>query len=273
MGLLIVSTSFIWYVVFCENRSGLAVYFLDVGQGDATFIQAKNGKQVLLDGGENKNVLRQLAEIMPFYDRSIDVLMLSHAHNDHLGGLIEVLKRFKVNLVVEACLDFNTSEYIEWKNLIKDKKIARICAQKGQKINLGPPAGEAGDDLYFDVLLPVGEVAGRKIHDAMLVTRLIYGDDSFLFAGDMGKNLENYLAQVYDNDLRSTVLKVGHHGSDTSTSEIFLGYVSPKTAVISVGEDNKFGHPHQEVLDRLEKFGVSVLRTDEEGIVSFKIIN
>lgn len=250
------------YAVAWESRSGLEVNFLDVGQGDAIFIQAKNGNQVLLDGGPSKSVLAQLSKVMPFYDRSIDVLMLSHPHADHLAGLVEVLNRYKVGLVVEPCFKEGDAEYKEWERLISEKKITRICAQKGGKICLE-------EDACFDVLLPIGKVEGRNIHDAMLVARLTYGENSFLFAGDMQKNLESYLVGI-ESKLESDVLKIGHHGSDTSTSEIFLGYVSPKYAVISVGKDNKFGHPSEIILDRLNAFGVEFFRTDEIGLIKIK---
>lgn len=263
VGILFVGVVFVWYAVFYESRNGLEVDFLDVGQGDSIFIQAQNGNQVLVDGGPNKSVLNQLSKVIPFYDRSIDVLILSHGHSDHLDGLVEVLKRYKVGMVVESCLDIGEADYKEWENLIEDKKIERVCAQRGERICLG-------EGSCFDILLPVGEVEGRKIHDAMLVTKLTYGKNSFLLTGDMEKNQETYLIYVGGANLESDVLKVGHHGSNTSTSELFLGNVSPDYAVISVGKDNKFGHPRQEILDRLNRFGVSVLRTDETGTIKIK---
>ncbi|MFC1757117.1 ComEC/Rec2 family competence protein [Patescibacteria group bacterium] len=261
VGFLFICAVFVWYVVVSESRSGLAVNFLDVGQGDATFVQAENGRQVLIDGGENKSILRQLARVIPFYDRSIDILILSHAHGDHVGGLVEVLRRYKISLVVEPCLEVDTPEYKEFVKIIEEKNVIKVCAQRGQKINLS-------DGLYFDVLLPAGEVEGRKVHDSMLVAKLIYGEVSFLFAGDMAKNLESYLVQV--DDLESNVLKIGHHGSDTSSSEMFLGYVNPEYAIISSGEGNKFGHPHKETLENLEKFEIDVLRTDKLGTIKIK---
>ncbi len=257
---LFVCAIFVWYAVFCESRSGLEADFLDVGQGDSVFLQAKNGSQVLLDGGPDKTVLRRLGEVMPFYDRSIDALILSHPHADHLDGLIEVLERYEVEMVIEPCLDTGEADYKEWENLIEEKNIKRICAKAGERVNLG-------DGAYFDILLPVGGVEERSPHEAMLVSRFVYGKNSFMLTGDMESSLENYLVYTERGNLKSDVLKVGHHGSDTSTSESFLGYVSPEYAVISVGEDNKFGHPRREVLDRLNRFGASIFRTDEDGTV------
>ena len=263
VGFLFVVFVLFLYAVFAENRSGLEVDFLDVGQGDAVFLQAENGNQILLDGGENKKVLREVAKVMPFYDRSIDVLILSHPHNDHLGGLVEILKKYKVGMVVEPCLDVGTPEYREWERLIEEQDITRVCAKRGQSVCFD-------ENVCAEILLPVGDVSGRNEHDAMLVVRLAYGGTSFLFTGDMEKNFERYLADLEGKNLKSDVLKVGHHGSDTSTSELFLGFVSPDYAVISVGEDNKFGHPKQSVIDLLERFGVSIFRTDEKGTIKIK---
>ncbi len=260
VGALFLGAVFVWFIVFTEDRSGIEVSFLDVGQGDAVFVQAENGNQALIDGGPNKAILQQLARVIPFYDRSIDILILSHAHSDHIEGLIEVLKRYKVGMVVEPCLDYKSAEYREFLNIIESKKILRVCGSGGQKINLS-------EGVYFDVLLPVGNVEGRKVHDAMFVAKLNYRKTSFLFTGDMEKNQEKYLVSVSDKDLKSNVLKVGHHGSDTSSSEIFLGFASPEYAIISSEEGNKFGHPHKETLEKLENFEINTLRTDKLGTI------
>ncbi|MFC1751554.1 ComEC/Rec2 family competence protein [Patescibacteria group bacterium] len=260
---LLVVAVFVWSVVLAETRDELEVVFLDVGQGDATFIEAPNGNQVLIDGGENRTVLSELSGVMPFYDRSIDALILSHAHSDHIGGLIEVLKRYEIGLIIEPCFKHDTAEYKTWEEIILQKDITRVCGKKGDIINLD-------ERTNMEILLPVGDVANRKIHDAMLVLKLNYGETSFLFTGDMEKNLESYLAQTLEEELKSDVLKVGHHGSDTSTSEIFLGFVGPEYAVISVGENNKYGHPKPEILERLERFGATILRTDELGTIKIK---
>lgn len=137
----------VWYAVLAESRSGLMVAFLDVGQGDAIFIQAENGNQILLDGGPNKSVLRQLSKIMPFYDRSIDMTISSHPHADHIAGLVEVLKRYDVGSAVEPGTNPNTPEYKEFKNLLSDKKIPHFYGRRGMRINLDK-------NLYLDILLP-----------------------------------------------------------------------------------------------------------------------
>ncbi len=273
------ATGLVWYTVFAESRNGLMVAFLDVGQGDAIFIQAENGNQVLLDGGPNKTVLSQLAEIMPFYDRSIDLLILSHPHADHLAGLIEVLKRYDVGGIIESGNENNTPEYREWENLIETKKIPRVLGKRGTRINID-------ENLFLNILLPAriatqsvaggpvappaGGVKNSDAHSAMLVSKLNYAKTSYLLAGDMAKPLENYLVSLEGSRLKADVLKVGHHGSNKSTSESLLGFASPQYAVISVGKNNSYGHPHKETLEILNRFGIKIFRTDENGMIETK---
>ncbi len=262
LGTLFLGAIFIWYAVLAETREGLKVAFLDVGQGDAIFIEAPNGNQVLIDGGPNKAVLREISKQMPFYDRSIDGVILTHPHLDHYAGLNEVMKKYKVNLGMDSGTKNKSAGFAEFENLIKNKNIKQIYAKRGMKINLDK-------DLHLDILLPVVNNENLSEHDGMLVSRLVYKNNSFLLAGDMEDNLENFLLVLEDN-LKSDVLKIGHHGSKTSTSENFLGWVNPDLAVISAGKNNKYGHPHQEVTERLARFEIPTLRTDEKGTVVIK---
>lgn len=261
--ILFAAAVLVWYAVFAESRSGLTVTFLDVGQGDAIFIQAENGNQVLLDGGVNKKVLSELGKVMPFYDRSIDMVIETHPDEDHIGGLAEVLKRYDVGFVMESGVDSGSAVYREIKNVSAEKEIKNILARRGMKINLD-------ENAYLLILFPDRDVSKIDSNYGSVVAKLVYGKNSFLLAGDSPAAVESYLALIDAKNLKSDVLKVGHHGSDTSTSEIFLGYVSPEYAVISVGKDNKYGHPRKEILERLERFGVSVLRTDKSGAIKMK---
>ena len=261
---LVLLNTLIWYVVYCEDRRGiLTVSFLDVGQGDAIFIDAPNGNQVLLDGGPDKSVLRQLSSAMPFYDRSIDLVALSHPHSDHTIGLVDILFRYSVLGFISSGTKAKTPEYISLKKEVSDLNIKDIVARRGMKIDLG-------DGAIMDVLLPAEDVASSTPHDGMLVIKLNYGKTSFLFTGDMENGLENYLAMSDGKNLKSDVLKVGHHGSRNSTSELFLGLVSPEDAVISVGADNKYGHPANETINILGNFGAQIFRTDKDGSVTIE---
>ncbi|MBI4692335.1 MAG: MBL fold metallo-hydrolase [Candidatus Terrybacteria bacterium] len=265
--LLVLACFFVWYAVYAENRQGLEVYFLDVGQGDAIFIETSNGNQILIDAGPNRQVLRELSKVMPFYDRSIDVVMESHPDSDHIGGLPEVLGRYDVTLVIESGVGSDNAVYVETEKIISEKRIKKILARRGMQINLG-------DGAHLDILFPDRDISGLDTNDASIVARLIYGENEFLFTGDSPKKMEKYLVSLDGNPpaggLQSDVLKLGHHGSKTSSSEEFLGYVKPLYAVISAGKNNRYGHPHQEILERLNQFKIPYLRTDEKGIIKIK---
>lgn len=262
LALLFLSAVFVWYAIAVETKNGLEVAFLNVGQGDAIFIRAPNGNQMLIDGGPNKSVLRQLSKMIPFYDRTIDGIILTHPHLDHYGGLNEVMDNYKIGFEIDPGIKNEDAGFARFENLIKKNEIKRFYGKRGMKINLG-------EDLSVEILLPSLNEKNVSPHDGMIVARLVYKNNSFLLTGDMEKNLENYLLLFWGN-LKSDVLKIAHHGSRTSTSEAFLGRVDPYFAVISAGAKNKYGHPHKEVLDRLEIFGVPLLRTDEKGLIKIK---
>lgn len=260
---LFLGVAFTWYAVFAEERSGLTVVFLDVGQGDAIYIEGMNGNQVLIDGGPNKEVLRQLSRVMPFYDRSIDVIIESHPDADHISGLVDVLERYDVGLVMESGVGSDSAVYAELENVRNQKGIQKILVRRGQIIDLG-------EGVFLEILFPDRDVSGLETNLASVVCRLVYGETEFLFTGDSPKAMESYLISVYGKELQSDVLKTGHHGSKTSTSEMFLGYVGPEYVVISSGKDNKYGHPSGEVLDILKKFGAEIFRTDEKGAIKMQ---
>ena len=263
LGVLFFGAVFVWYAVLAETRSGLKVAFLDVGQGDAIFVEAPNGNQVLIDGGPNKAVLRELAKQMPFYDRTIDGIVITHPHLDHYGGIVDVLDNYKIGFEMDSGNDNPGSKGFDiYARKLEEEKAKRIFAKKGMRVNLD-------EGLYLDILLPVINKKGMSTHDEMVVARLVYGNNSFLLTGDMEDNLESFLLS-FGGSIKSDVLKVGHHGSKTSTSEKFLGLVNPGLAIISAGKNNKYGHPHQEVTERLAKFEIPTLRTDEKGTIIIK---
>lgn len=260
---LLAGAGFVWYAVFWESRNGLTVAFLDAGQGDAIFIQAENGNQILIDAGPNKSVLRELGKVMPFYDRSIDMLILTHPDLDHIGGGPEILKRFNVGLIMAPDVSSQSPAYAELEKIRKEKNIREIAATRGVKIIID-------ENSFMDILFPLREVANLDDNDMSVVAKLVYGKNSYLFTGDSPKKIENYLVYLAPKDLDVDVLKIGHHGSQTSSSEIFVGYTSPQYAVISSGKDNRYGHPHKEVLDILTRLGIKILRTDEMGTIKIK---
>ena len=236
--------------------------FLDVGQGDAIFIKAPNGRQMLVDGGPNNSVLRELGKVMPFYDRSIDVVLATHADQDHIGGLAEVLKRFKIGLVILNNTTSTSAVYKEFTDLIKEKNIK-------EEIIISPEILTLGGGAEFDILFPTQNTAGWDTNDSSIVGKLVYGNNSFLLTGDSPQKIEKYLVGKYGSFLKSDVLKAGHHGSKNSSSAIFVSTVSPVYTIISAGLDNRYGHPSKEALAIFAKFQEKILQTLGGGLIRF----
>ncbi|MFY9461616.1 MAG: ComEC/Rec2 family competence protein [Candidatus Sungiibacteriota bacterium] len=262
-----IAAALVWFAVFQIEASGgfLRIYFFDVGQGDAIFIESPGGNQVLIDGGPDNSVLAKLGEVMPFWDRSIDLVILTHPHADHLDGLVEVLKRYDVGTVLESGVNHTIPEYAEWHELLEEKNVKVVIAKAGQRIQLS-------DAAYLDILTPLEDFIGKSpkdMHDATVVSKLTYASTAILFMADAERPLEFRLLDSSFQILDSDILKAGHHGSKTSSSEGFLEAVSPEIAVISTGKKNRYGHPHQEVIDRLNKLGIKIFRTDTDGDVTF----
>lgn len=266
-----VFTVCIWYAVFLEDRRGLlTVSFLDVGQGDAIFIDAPSGRQVLIDGGPDRSVLRELGRVMPWYDRSIDVVIATHPDADHITGLVDVLQRYRVQYIFHPGVEKNTGPAESMLLSVAEEEAQEIYARRGQVIDLGRGA-------YLEILFPDRDVSGLETNTASIVARLVYGDTAFMLTGDAPESIEKYLVQLDGstsltaggNALKSNVLKAGHHGSDTSSSELFVGFVSPEYGVFSRGCDNRYGHPHQDVVALFKQFDIQTLDTCENGTVTF----
>jgi len=246
----------------------LHISFLDVGQGDAILIQTPSRQDILVDGGLSpRDVVLALGKKMPFWDRTIDLVVLTHPHADHITGLLEVLHRYRVKQVLFPPLDGDSPLCDEWLSLIEEKGIKQTIAQAGQQIDLGT------DRVTIEVLnplIPPLADAGPDIDDNGVVLRIYAGHVSFLLTADISWQAEYELLRRRAN-LNSIVLKAGHHGSDTSTSQEFLAVVDPCVAVICVGEDNRFGHPDEGVTRRLvEEVGAdNIYRTDLDGTIEF----
>ncbi len=238
----------------------LHVWFLDVGQGDAIFIQAPNGNQILIDGGPDNKVLQELGRIMPFSDHSIDAVVLTHPHADHLRGLIEVLKNYEVGMVLENKIPCNSPECLEWDEV--EQRSGTVQAEAGQIIDLG---GGAELKVIYARQPDARANAAKNAHDYMLVTKLEYGGESVLLTGDAEKNIEQILAK--NPDSQAQFLKIGHHGSKTSTTAQFLNAVKPELAFLELGERNQYSFPHPEVIKRLDDLGIKYYRSDRDGTV------
>jgi len=244
----------------------LEVNFFDVGQGDAIFIETPESHQILIDGGPGETILEKLGNEMPFWDRTIDLVILTHPHSDHLKGLIDVLERYQVENILWTGINYDSQLYQEWQRMIEKEGAKIYIARAGQKI--------ISSEVVLEVLYPFESFKGKEVkdlNDTSISTRLIFGEKPFLFTGDASQEVELALIKNFQEGLKSNVLKVGHQGSRTSSAQEFVKQVLPEIAVISVGKDNSYGHPHQEVLDTLEKYDITVLRTDKDGDI--KIIS
>ncbi|HXF61442.1 MAG TPA: DNA internalization-related competence protein ComEC/Rec2, partial [Caldilineaceae bacterium] len=249
----------VWLAVWSLPDGRLHLYFLDVGQGDAILIQTPGGRQVLIDGGRDPALLMaELGAVMPFWDRSLDLLVLTHPDADHMGGQVELPRRMAVVQALQPVTSQTNPDGELWRAALHAAGVPVQVMQAGAWADLGDgvalwalwPPGDGGDDL--------------EDNEASLVLKVVYGDFGALLTGDAGLASEAaWLAQ--GAPLQAPVLKVGHHGSNTSSGERFLAAVNPQVAVIQVGAGNAYGHPQPEVLDALA--GRQVLRTDLHGRV------
>ncbi len=243
---------------FTHDSGLLKVVFFSVGQGDAGFIETPSHKQILIDSGPSNAILGKLGQFMPFYDRYIDVVMASHLDSDHIGGLIDVLKRYKVGALVINMDSANKSLYLaELEKIIENKKIKKIDLFGNSEILI-----ESALKLKLNILNPDIDEKQAGDNDDSLVARLIFEKTSFIFTGDISRARERKLLSE-NLWVDSDVLKISHHGSKNSTSDEFLAAVSPLISIISVGAGNKYGHPNQETLDKLKN--LEFFRTDLDG--------
>lgn len=265
LGIFLIANIFIWVAAMRADRHGeLTVAFLDIGQGDAIYIEAPNGNQMLVDGGPSGSaVLRALGQVMPFYDRSLDLVLATHPDQDHVGGLPAVLDRMQVNGVVTTENISGTGAYAAFEEAIKNEHTRRILARAGERITLD-------QGVVLEILFPDRNARGWETNMGSIVARLSYGNESFLLTGDSPQAIEKYLVGKNGGALHSTVLKLGHHGSRTSSWREFLSAVNPEYTVISAGLNNKYGHPHKEVLDLLAELKIPELSTINRGTIVFK---
>ena len=250
----------VWTAVYNLNRHHfLEVIFFNVGQGDAIFIQTPQLHQIIIDGGPDSTILEKLAKEMPLWDRTIDLIILTHPESDHLAGLIEVLKRYRVENILWTGIIRDTAEYKEWLKLIEKEKAKIFISKIGQKVSV--------KETILEILYPTESLKDKNFKDSnntSIVAKLFFGNNSFLFTGDIYNSVENKLIKEEIN-LDSDILKIGHHGSKTSTDLDYVKASSPDYAVISLGADNSYGHPHQNVIQLFEKLGIKYFVTAEEG--------
>ena len=258
---LIIAFSLSFYFLSrSSTSSSLEVTFLDIGQGDAILVKTPSGKEMLIDGGPTNRILEELGKHISYFDHTLDVIVATHPDADHVTGLIPVLTKYEVATIITSGMKSETGVFKTLDEKINAERADLHEGRKGDEIDFG-------DGVVAHILWPNGR-SFNDTNDASVSMVLTYGEHSFLLTGD--------LPQVYEPRLigdvlphQVTVYKAGHHGSKTSSSELLLSYIHPEYAVISAGKNNRYGHPHQETLDRLHTYAKEILSTVDRGGITF----
>ena len=266
LGSLLIISFILAGVIYSASNQKLKVVFLNIGQGDAILIE-QGSKQILIDGGpSSQKELEELGKYIPFWDRKIEVVIATHPDQDHITGLIGVIKNYQIGVVIDNGAQSSSRVYQKYLRVVREKHCQHLKGRRGMKIKL------AQADL--DLLYPGNNLVNnpRDTNADSIVAKLIYGKDTFLFTGDFPTEEDEKIFQSGVN-LKARILKVAHHGSKYATSTAFLKKVQPQEAVISVGEHNRYGHPTAEVLKRLRDENIKILRTDKLGDIQYQCNN
>lgn len=244
------------------------VTFFDVGQGDAALYETPKNLKILIDGGPDNKIINHLGKHLSWFDKDIDMVIATHDDADHIFGLIKVLENYNVKVLFTSLPNSKNELMQKIISLAKEKNIKVVTIDKPSIVN-------TEDGVLIKFLFPIINLDGVDDgNNASIVTQIISqtrsGEVKILSTGDLGINGEKYLVSLYSDDLKSDILKLGHHGSDTSTSPEFLQYVKPEIAIASAGKNNNFNHPHQSVLDLLSKFNIEVMQTNLKGNIYFE---
>lgn len=259
------------FVLFPQmaTRGKLQVFFFNIGQGDSSLIRLPTGEDILIDGGPNNRVLEKLGMRLPFFDRKIELVILTHPHADHIFGFLETFERYEIGKVLMTDAENSTDFFKEFVRVLEEKNIPVEIADRGDKFNFG--------DAEIEILWPINGMevpdAEKKFNENSIVFNLKYGDNEFLFTGDATCETEEDILKLGDiwktDEAGFEILKVPHHGSKTSSCESFLAELKPDAAIISVGKDNRYNLPAAGTVKRLESFVTQLFRTDEDGDVEF----
>ncbi|HII4466754.1 TPA: ComEC/Rec2 family competence protein [Clostridium perfringens] len=241
-----------------SEYSGLSVTYLNVGQGDSELIQV-NGINMLIDAGTNAGANDLVKDLKNRVIKTIDIAIATHPHEDHIGGMDEVLENFDVKSFYAPKVAHTTKTYENMLKAVKNEGLKIKQIKEGTKIDLGK-------DTEVQVYSPV-KSQYEELNNYSPVMKISYGQNSFMFTGDAESLVEKEILNE-NKDLKADVLKLGHHGSHSSTSEEFLKAVDPSIAIVSCAKDNKYGHPHKETMSNLKKAGITVYETFRDGDIT-----
>lgn len=257
-------TLLLWREITLLPDGKLHVSLLDVGQGDSILIVTPSGKQIIIDGGPNEMLLSHLSRMLPFFDRTIELLVISHPDADHITAIPAVLRRYSVNAILMTGADHSSGSYDALRAIALEKHIPILFPDPHSDIHIG-------DGVVLDIIWPDIHAMPKwpeyASNDLSIVIRLLYKDHSLLFTGDIEAKTEATILKS-GADIRADTIKIPHHGSHTSSSSGFLLSVAPIGALLSVGRENKFGHPHADILERYRSFSIPIRSTADEGVIS-----
>ena len=255
MGLLLISIA-VWSAVFRMPDGSLHIKVFDVGQGDSIFIRTPSGYKILIDGGSNDKVLDYLGKQLPFFDKTLDLVVLTHPQSDHLAGLIEVAKRYEIKRLWVSYSENDTAQYSEWENVLGTQGLEGRVVWSGDQLIFS-------DNVVLQVQWPREESASDDLNTTSIVILIDYKDFEGLLTGDADNQVQPYTESTSEVEF----LKVPHHGAKTALDKAFTSKLSPEISVISVGSRNRYGHPAQNTIDLLKSLGSELHRTDEDGTV------
>jgi competence protein ComEC len=265
-GFISLLIAFLSYLICFLPSGDLEIVLLDIGQGDGIFIRTPRGQHLLIDGGPGNKAVSEISTLLPFYDRKIDLLVLTHPDRDHVEGLIDVVKYHSVKNLLLTGIHSKSPFYKEFlRNIAPETRL--IFAESKEDLIIEP-------DLYLDIIFPFSNIQSQQFtrpNNSSIVAKLTFGGEQILLTGDIEKEIEEKILQSQQN-LKSSLLKVAHHGSKSSSTDAFLQAVSAQTALIQAGKNNSHGHPHEIVLRRLKAQGFQkIIRTDLRGRVLLSI--
>ncbi len=252
----------LWVILFYSLQArdkNLSVYFLDVDQADAILLRTPQGINILVDGGADNALLYQVSEHLPWWDRTVDYVIITHFHDDHYMGLVELARKYKIKNIIVPKVAGHGPLYDAWLEVLAEKNLKIEEAAVGQRYDLG-------QGIVWQILMAQGGEP-KDLNQSSVVIKFSNQTIDFLLMGDLPSGEETYLLQS-GFDLSAEILKVGHHGSRYSSSDDFLETVNPDLCVIESGKDNRFGHPHQEAITRLKKVGCDIKNTQDSGTIS-----